>query len=73
MGTYYDLDMASYFEKRRNSGEEKRKAESKRNKFESENRNSGNYIVRLEKFVDSERKDKHGNKHQDYYESKGKF
>lgn len=35
-----------------------KKAESERSKFESENRNSINYIVRLEKRVESERKDK---------------
>lgn len=43
---------------------------SKRSKFESENRNLGNYIVRLEKFVDSERKDKYGRKCGRYFERK---
>lgn len=42
--------------------EEKRKAKSEISKFESENRNLGNYIVRLEKRVESARKEKDNRK-----------
>lgn len=49
-------------QKMKRTVEEKRKAESERSKFESENRNLGNYIVRLEKRVESERKEKDNRK-----------
>lgn len=42
--------------------EEKRKAERERSKIESENRNFCNFIVRLEKRVESERKEKDNRK-----------